>query len=190
MAHFFCAHGNSSNQTFSARFSQLRCCWRCRFVPWNQGDFEKRTLKDGGSRFNKPNRHNSWNKKSIHCQKSWIFLSIFHQDHLYVYQPTSLETFSWWKVNLFFWMGVWWWDHVWEMWDLWRTAGHDALAQLWLDFMPWGWRTCPQAVRSSDRSNHACWWLVAGGGGWKIPKITGKAQPVEGVKGSVSFFLS
>lgn len=26
--------------------------------------------------------------------------------------------------------------------------------------------------------------LVAGGGGWKIPEITGKAQPVEGVKGS------
>ena len=99
-----------------------------------------------------------------------------------IYQPTSLETFSWWKVNLFFWKGVWWWDDVWEMWDLWRTAGHDALAQLWLDFMPWGWRTCPQAVRSSD--HECCWWLAVVVG---KSEITGRVQPVEGVKGSFFF---
>ena len=109
------------------------------------------------------------------CQKSWMFLSIFHQDHLYINQLHS---------RLFL-------DGRWTCFFGWgyddgmmfgRCGTYDALQDmtLWRSF---DWILCLEVGEHVPKQCAVRTMAAAGGWRW-IPEITGKAQPVEGVKGS------
>lgn len=114
---FFCAHGNSPNQNFQQGLPSLAAVDDV--VLYHQTTGISKTVRfkrrGFGSHLNKPNRHNSWNKKYTHCQKTSYFSS-----------RLLLSTNFTSDFSCFFGWGY----DVWEMWD--RPALQDMT--LWRSF--------------------------------------------------------